>query len=71
MSLIDTLTRRVETMAQARARAWAKALADDPANSAQGRADGRLSLPTSDRVDALLTRPWLNWPTPERLRRRA
>ena len=70
MSIIDALTARAEAMGERRARAWAKALANDPANPLRGREDGRLTLPTPDRVDSLLSRPWLNWPTPDRLRRR-
>ena len=71
MSLIDALTARVEAMAMRRARVWASALAADPANPARGKADGRLALSTPSKLDAILSRPWLTWPTPEALRRRA
>ena len=69
--LIDVLTARAEALGERRARHWAKALVRDARNPARGGEDGRLTLSTPDAVDSLLTRPWLNWPTPDPLRRRA
>jgi hypothetical protein len=64
MSLIDALTARAEAMGADRARRLAKALAADTRNPATAREDGRLGLSVPDPVDTLLTRPWLNWPSP-------
>lgn len=76
MSLIAALTRRAEALGAQRARRLAKALAADTRNPVTAREDGRLRLSVPDAVDTLLTRPWLNWPSPQpfgpdRLRRRA
>jgi hypothetical protein len=69
--LLDILTARAEAMGEQRARQWAAALGADNRNPATISDDGRLRLSAPDRVETLLSRPWLNWPTPERLRRRA
>lgn len=53
-----------------RARRWLKALTRDKGNPARATKDGRLAVPVPDKVEALLTRPWLDWPTPDPLRRR-
>ena len=66
---IAALTRRADAMGQARAREWADAIAANPDNPAR-RADDGLGLSVTDRVEALLSRPWLNWTLTDRQRRR-
>lgn len=68
--LIEKLVERATAMGNRRARRWLKALARDKGNPAKARADGRLGLPSGDALDTLLTRPWMDWPTPDNLRRR-
>ncbi len=69
-TLIAALIERATALGNRRARRWAKALVRDARNPATARTDGRLSLPGGDAVDTLLTRPWMDWPTPDKLRRR-
>ena len=69
-ALIARLIKQVEETGNRRARRWVKALTRDKRNPAKARHNGQMALPAEDLVATLLDKPWLNWPTPERLRRR-
>ena len=74
-AVITALITHATATGNRRARRWVKALARDKGNPATLRIDGRLGLPSGDALDTLLTRPWMNWPSPQpfgpdRLRRR-